>query len=92
MSPDTNVLVSPSVCVCGVPLHMVSVQVQATTGNTFNLKVAITDTVDYIRRIISKKTKLSKDRIVLLYKDRSVFLHPGNIFYYHTKWNLLSWD
>jgi len=63
-------LVSPSVCVCGTPLRMVDVQIQATTGNIYNLHVAATDTVDYIRRVIAKKTKLSKDRILLLYKDR----------------------
>ncbi|XP_018013234.1 midnolin homolog [Hyalella azteca] len=68
----SNVLVSPSICVCGLPLSMLSVQVQATTGNIYNLRVAHSDTVDYIRRIIAKKTKLSKERILLLYKDRQL--------------------
>lgn len=67
---SANVLVSPSVCVCGMALQMLSVQVHATTGNVYNLRVAMSDSVDYLRRIIAKKTKLSKDRILLLYKDR----------------------
>ena len=69
-SESNNMLVSPSVCICGIPLQMVTIEVKATTGNVYNLYVASSDTIDYLRRIIAKKTKLSKDRIVLLNKDR----------------------
>ncbi|KAF2365210.1 Ubiquitin domain, partial [Trinorchestia longiramus] len=71
-SEPSNALISPCVCVCGVALSMLSVQVHATTGNIYYLRVAHSDTIDYIRRIIAKKTKLSKERILLLYKDRQL--------------------
>lgn len=70
MTNSANIMISPSVCVCGVALNMLTVHVHATTGNIYELHVAYSDTIDYVRRVIAKKTKLTKERILLLYKDR----------------------
>ena len=72
MDSECNSIESPSTCVCGKQLEMIHIQVQAITGTKFNLKVAKNDTVDFIRKVISTKTKMAKEKILLLHKDRWV--------------------
>lgn len=48
----------------------VSVTVAPTTGGQFELKVALHETIDSLKKIISKRLKVPKERICLLSKDR----------------------
>ncbi|XP_068216425.1 midnolin-like [Palaemon carinicauda] len=57
-------------CACGRALEMVGVQVTPTTGGQFELRVAATDSVEFLRRLVSKRLRVPKERICLLYKDR----------------------
>jgi len=50
----------------------VSVTVAPTTGGQFELKVALHETIDSLKKIISKRLKVPKERICLLSKDRYV--------------------
>ncbi|CAL4160327.1 unnamed protein product, partial [Meganyctiphanes norvegica] len=57
-------------CPCGRQLDMVGVHVTPTTGGQFELRVASTDSVDFLRRLVSKRLRVPKERICLLYRDR----------------------
>ncbi|XP_047491498.1 midnolin-like [Penaeus chinensis] len=57
-------------CACGRTLEMVGVHVSPTTGGQFELRVAATDSVEFLRRLVSKRLRVPKERICLLYRDR----------------------
>ena len=59
-------------CSCGRQLDMVEVHVSPTTGGQFQLRVATSDSVEYLRRLVSKRLRVPKERICLLYRDRCV--------------------
>lgn len=46
------------------------ITISPTTGGQFNLVVQVTDTVDHLKKVISKKLKVLRERICLLYRDR----------------------
>ncbi|MPC90163.1 Midnolin [Portunus trituberculatus] len=57
-------------CACGRTLQMVGVHVTPTTGGQFELRVASTDSIEFLRRLVSKRLRVPKERICLLYRDR----------------------
>ncbi|XP_042206614.1 midnolin-B-like [Homarus americanus] len=57
-------------CACGRTLQMVGVHVTPTTGGQFELRVAATDSIEFLRRLVSKRLRVPKERICLLYRDR----------------------
>ncbi|XP_050691800.1 midnolin-like [Eriocheir sinensis] len=57
-------------CACGRALQMVGVHVSPTTGGHFELRVAATDSIEFLRRLVSKRLRVPKERICLLYRDR----------------------
>lgn len=61
-------------CACGRTLQMVGVHVTPTTGGQFELRVASTDSIEFLRRLVSKRLRVPKERICLLYRDRCVVL------------------
>ena len=58
------------VCCCGKTLDMVMIYVSPTTGGQFELSVATTDSVEYLKRLVSKRLRVPKERICLLYRDK----------------------
>lgn len=46
------------------------ITISPTTGGQFNLEVRKTDSIDHLKKIISKKLKVLRERICLLYRDR----------------------
>ena len=56
------------------PLPIISLTVAPTTGGQFELKVSKLETIDNLKKTISKRLKVPKERICLLWKDRYVRL------------------
>ena len=56
------------------PLPVISLTVAPTTGGQFELKVSKLETIDNLKKTISKRLKVPKERICLLWKDR--YVHP----------------
>ncbi|XP_065212211.1 midnolin homolog [Planococcus citri] len=50
----------------------ITITVNPTTGGQFNLDMGKNDTIENLKRIISKKLKVSRDRICLLYRERQL--------------------
>lgn len=50
----------------------ITVRVTPTTGGQFDLQVAKTESVENLKKLISKKLKMPKERICLLHRDRWV--------------------
>nr|CAD7448448.1 unnamed protein product [Timema bartmani] len=48
----------------------ITVRVTPTTGGQFDLQVAKTESVENLKKFISKKLKVPKERICLLHRDR----------------------
>lgn len=46
------------------------ITISPTTGGQFTLAVRVTDTVDHLKKIISKKLKVLRERICLLHRER----------------------
>ena len=71
-------------CLCGhrasapsaelPPLPVITLTVAPTTGGQFELKVSKLETIDNLKKTISKRLKVPKERICLLWKDRYVLL------------------
>ena len=59
-------------CSCGHRSDIYSVIVSPTTGGNFEVKVSKSDSVESLKRIISKRLKVAKERICLLFRDRLV--------------------
>lgn len=52
----------------------ISIQISPTTGGDFSLTVEPNITVENLKKLVSKKLKLPRDRICLLFRDKCVFL------------------
>ncbi|XP_069703392.1 midnolin-A-like [Periplaneta americana] len=50
----------------------ITVRVTPTTGGQFDLQVAKTESVENLKKLISKKLKVPKERICLLHRDRQL--------------------
>lgn len=50
--------------------HIITVSVTPTTGGQFQLAVPKSDSIENLKKLISKKLKVPKERICLLYRDR----------------------
>ena len=48
----------------------ITLNVQTTTGGNFNVVTDPNHTVEYLKKIIAKKLKVSKDRLSLLFRER----------------------
>ena len=62
-------------CLCGHRVGAsgephITVTVAPTTGGQFEVKVGKLDTIDNLKKTISKRLKVPKERICLLWKDR----------------------
>lgn len=44
--------------------------INTTTGSNFDVNVENLHTVEHLKKVISKKLKVNKDKIVLLFKER----------------------
>jgi len=53
-------------CAC----QTMTVFIHPTTGGQFELQVASSDSVEYLKKLIAKKIKVPKERICLLYRER----------------------
>jgi len=53
----------------------ISVTVAPTTGGQFEIKVSKSESIDTLKKTISKRLKVPKERICLLWKDRYIILH-----------------
>ena len=81
---DAAVSAGAGTCLCGhrssaagssssselPPLPVISLTVAPTTGGQFELKVSKLETIDNLKKTISKRLKVPKERICLLWKDR----------------------
>ena len=59
-----------------------TVHVCPTTGGQFDIQVSAEDSIDNIKKCISKRLKISKERISLLHKERYVsvsFIDSANL-------------
>lgn len=54
---------------CG-PHSQISIHISPTTGGDFNLTVSQDIPVDDLKKIISKRLKVPRDRICLLFRDK----------------------
>lgn len=60
-------------CVAAADRDEITVCITPTTGGQFELTVDRNDTVESLKKIISKKLKVAKERICLLHRERWVF-------------------
>ena len=65
-------------CLCGHRVGSsgephISVTVAPTTGGQFEIKVSKSESIDSLKKTISKRLKVPKERICLLWKDRYSF-------------------
>ena len=79
---QSNNVDNASTCLCGdrvvisgssgeaAPPPLISVTVAPTTGGQFELKVHKFETIENVKKTISKRLKVPKERICLLWKDR----------------------
>lgn len=66
--PSTNSENSPG---CGVnDLDKITITVAPTTGGTFDISVQKNIAIENLKKVISKKLKVPKERILLLHKER----------------------
>ncbi|XP_055604928.1 midnolin homolog [Uranotaenia lowii] len=59
------------------PINAITLNVTTTTGGSFSIVVDGENSVENLKKIISKKLKVSKDRICLLHRERE--LHDGSL-------------
>lgn len=52
------------------PAQTINLAINTTTGNNFDVSVELHHTVDHLKKVISKKLKVNKDKIILLFKER----------------------
>lgn len=58
---------------CGSPQSSnMTLNIHTTTGGNFTVSLNGKDTVDSLKKLVSKKLKVSKDRICLLHRDRQL--------------------
>ncbi|XP_050313301.1 midnolin-A [Anthonomus grandis grandis] len=62
---------------CGPDTH-INVQVSPTTGGEFYISLESHSTVENLKKLISKKLKVPRDRICLLFRDKQ--LQDGNLY------------
>jgi len=60
----------PSTAAPAPPPAIISLTVAPTTGGQFELKVSKLESIDNLKKTISKRLKVPKERICLLWKDR----------------------
>lgn len=48
----------------------INLLINTTTGNNFDVTVEHHHTVDHLKKVISKRLKVNKDKIILLFKER----------------------
>lgn len=56
-------------CVCASATN-INIRVTPTTGGHFDLSIAKSETIENLKKVISKKLKVPKERICLLHRDR----------------------
>uniref|UniRef100_A0A2M3ZGU8 Putative ubiquitin-like domain of midnolin n=1 Tax=Anopheles braziliensis TaxID=58242 RepID=A0A2M3ZGU8_9DIPT len=59
------------------PAGPLTLDVTTTTGGNFSIDINSEQTVEHLKKMISKKLKVSKDRICLLHRERE--LHDGTL-------------
>jgi len=64
-------------CGCKNSASTITISVTPTTGGQFDLAVSKTDTIENLKKLISKKLKVPKERICLLHRERQ--LREGTI-------------
>lgn len=75
-------------CLCGgraeAAASLLSLTVAPTTGGQFELKVSKLETIDNLKKTISKRLKVPKERICLLWKDRYIIsnCNEASTFFY----------
>lgn len=56
---------------CGSPQSTdITLNIQTTTGGNFTINVNGKNTVEHLKKLVSKTLKVSKDRICLLHRER----------------------
>ena len=87
---------TPTACLCGHrssssssssssmmdPLPVISLTVAPTTGGQFELKVSKLETIDNLKKTISKRLKVPKERICLLWKDRYAHRNRATVLFH----------
>lgn len=66
----------------------ITISITPTTGGQFDLTVDHTDTVENLKKIISKRLKVAKERICLLHRERLVAHHAS---YSHVEYRLAGY-
>lgn len=64
---------------CG-PDTRINVQVSPTTGGDFFISIESNSTVENLKKLISKRLKVPRDRICLLFRDKWVFISKYSYF------------
>ncbi|XP_066901356.1 midnolin-B isoform X2 [Halyomorpha halys] len=57
---------------CGCPGPNITISVTPTTGGQFELAVTKTETIENLKKLISKRLKVPKERICLLHRERQL--------------------
>lgn len=57
-------------CGCKNSASSITISVTPTTGGQFDLAVTKNDTIENLKKLISKKLKVPKERICLLHRER----------------------
>ncbi|KAJ8731776.1 hypothetical protein PYW08_014506 [Mythimna loreyi] len=58
---------------CGSPQTSdITLNIQTTTGGNFSISLNPKNTVEHLKKLVSKKLKVSKDRICLLHRERQL--------------------
>ncbi|XP_013201117.2 midnolin homolog [Amyelois transitella] len=58
---------------CGSPQTTdITLNIQTTTGGNFSISLNGKNTVEHLKKVVSKKLKVSKDRICLLHRERQL--------------------
>lgn len=52
----------------------INILISTTTGTQFDISVESLNTIEHLKKVISKKLKVNKDKISLLFKERFVHL------------------
>ena len=50
--------------------EIITVEIKATTGSTFELKLPANGTVDEMRWQVARKLQLSRDRLTFIHKEK----------------------
>ena len=74
-SSSTSPLQPGCGCVAATVLEPdeITISITPTTGGQFDLTVDRTDTVENLKKIISKRLKVAKERVCLLHRERLVY-------------------